>query len=486
MTIEVLTKDDMRVEDQILAMLKNGKIYADIIAAGFDKDIALPICAEYNKQDRAEKEADAEDVYGDDLSNPSIITKDAMGLNKAFNTLGIDVRYNLRSLKFEYLWDTLGPEWVEVDKQLDVPAIQEQIAYRFRFAGSGKAGPKPALFSDTDYKRCSGAIFQQRQVDTFKVWLEGLPPWDHKKRVGGWILKVYDADNVKLAKWISQFLFCGAVARTYKPGLKLDETPILVGATDIGKSTLISHMLPEDGQAWFGDNFDFQTSLKEKVERSQGKVLLEAAEMSGSTRADINKMKAFLTSVDDGGTRLAYRADPKSMRRRFILVGTSNEPECLPNDPTGNRRFVPITVRSKYGTREKDHAKTVSKLRRYLEKNREQLWAEALLRKDESPRLPVNLKAIQAQHNHSYRFADQALEDIIGTMPKVNGRTLDEIAKAAGLVPEDASISSNKSLQTRLGRVLMAQGWDKRMGPRSKGRVRRYYHSDTKGEGLHF
>ena len=52
--------------------------------------------------------------------------------------------------------------------------------------------------------------------------------------------------------------------------------------------------------------------------------------------------KVLSRGRDDGATRLAYRRDPEVALRRSILVGTSNDAECLPNDPSGNTRFVPI------------------------------------------------------------------------------------------------------------------------------------------------
>ena len=40
-----------------------------------------------------------------------------------------------------------------------------------------------------------------------------------------------------LAEWASVYMFLGVVWRTFKPGTKLDEIPILVGPGAIGKST---------------------------------------------------------------------------------------------------------------------------------------------------------------------------------------------------------------------------------------------------------
>ena len=51
-------------------------------------------------------------------------------------------------------------------------------------------------------------------------------------------------------------------------------------------------------------------------------------------------------------------------------------------------------------------------MRKYLDANRDQLWAEALARchAGENPRLPDDFKDIQADNNERYRSADELLE----------------------------------------------------------------------------
>ena len=88
--------------------------------------------------------------------------------------------------------------------------------------------------------------------------------------------------------------------------------------------------------------------------------------------------------------------------RRAIIVGTTNSMAALPNDVTGNRRFVAINIADG----------SPADVRRYLNANRDQLWTEALARcrGGENPRLPDDYKDIQAANNERYRSADELLE----------------------------------------------------------------------------
>ena len=98
--------------------------------------------------------------------------------------------------------------------------------------------------------------------------------------------------------------------------------------------------------------------------------------------------------------------------RRCVVVGTTNRRECLPNDETGNRRFVAIEIGSGQP----------GDVRDYLGANRAQLWAEGLARcrAGEHPRLPDAYKGVQAKHNEGYRAADDALETKVGEWLRVS------------------------------------------------------------------
>ena len=84
--------------------------------------------------------------------------------------------------------------------------------------------------------------------------------------------------------------------------------------------------------------------------------------MTGCTRAEVDRLKAFISRIDDGGIRLAYRRNPEPLPRRSVLVGSTNDFHCLPNDATGNRRFLPIMVVSG----------DVTAIRSWLDENRVQ------------------------------------------------------------------------------------------------------------------
>ena len=136
-----------------------------------------------------------------------------------------------------------------------------------------------------------------------------------------WII---DVAEESLNSRAGTFIFLGAVWRAYQPGVKLDEMPILIGRGGIGKSTALRYIFPPELRELFTDGLHLAAQPKERVEAMQGKAVVEAAEMQGARRADLESLKAFLSRTDDGSVRLAYRRDPEPMPRRSIIVGTAD------------------------------------------------------------------------------------------------------------------------------------------------------------------
>ena len=391
--------------------------------------------------------------------------RDKASLAFALDALSLRVRYNLRTNGHE--WDD-GDGWMPANDRLD-DDIRERIAARFII------GKKPAVFSREAWARCLNAYLHEHEVDPFLEWLASLPRWDGIGRLSLWLGQAFRTADDALVRWVSRYLFLGAVERTRQPGCKLDVMPVLVGPQGCGKSTALAMMFPPDAPAgWFTDNLNLAADPKVRAEALQGAVVVEVSEMTGSRRSEIEALKAFLTRTDDGGVRLAFRRNPDRLPRRCILVGTTNEAQCLPNDWTGNRRFLAIEVeRGEQGA---------AGVRAVLDGWRIQLWAEALHLHGEGveARLPDGLADAQARVNERHRAADTILEDELDswlvTAPEMF--TMHEVAKGCRLVELNRMVS--QSNQNKLGGLLRARGFERDVNARRlNGRRDRYWHTGT-------
>ena len=118
----------------------------------------------------------------------------------------------------------------------------------------------------------------------------------------------------------------GMVARGYDPGCEFQFMPIFRGESGTRKSTTLERLA--GGREFFSDDFpQFGNKDHGKLlgERSQGKVLLEFQELSGVGSADIEAMKAFVTTnVIVYRSAYAPEKENTDKHKGFITVATTN------------------------------------------------------------------------------------------------------------------------------------------------------------------
>lgn len=108
---------------------------------------------------------------------------------------------------------------------------------------------------------------------------------------------------------------------------------VLNGAQGLGKSTPIAKL----GGEWFSDSVNIaDMNEKTAAEKLQGFWLLELGELAGLKKADIDKVKAFVSRRDDK-FRAAYGRRVTPHPRQSILFGTTNSDKGYLRDATGNR-----------------------------------------------------------------------------------------------------------------------------------------------------
>ena len=442
-----------QIHPAALGLTRKGVDAADWTPSGDAEDELFFALWPWVSAARADSPPEATEPTGDPPAPTGHLVREGKtraGLIKALDWVGIEVRFNERSARIE-LQDAIKaqagrPNWESSD-DLKGDELREVIADICLYPGA--KGPARLQFGRDRWGEVLNALLHRRRVDPFKVWLEALPPWDGETRLDFWLGHVFTIGDINedLLSWASRSVLMGVVTRTFHPGEKHDEMVVLVGPQGIGKSTAWAWLLPGEPERsrWFSDGLSFHDDQKAKAEALQGMVLVEASEMTGSTKAEVETIKKFLSRTNDN-IRLTYRRDPSPLLRRCMIVGTTNDPLCLPNDPSGNRRFVPVPCTAG------DPAKT----RPYLEEHRDQLWAEALHRcreKHETAYLPDHLKGAQAELTEQFLAVDEVAEDVIGAWLDKNLRpvTVSEIATGINWTADSRSVHRITTVLKQLG-----------------------------------
>ncbi len=208
-------------------------------------------------------------------------------------------------------------------------------------------------------------------------WLEEIV-WDGVPRIDTWLTDYCGVDPTAYTNAVGVKTLCAAVARSYHPGIKFDHMLVLEGAQGIGKSTAVGVL----GGDWCIDIM-LRSDSKDTVQLINGAWIIEVSEMAGLRKAEVESLKAFISRPTDS-IRPPFGKTPIDFPRRSIFIGTIN-PGSLGylNDETGNRRYWPVLC-GKFNNVQ-------------LKRDRDNLFAEALVRLRAGERLYLTSAAIEAE-----------------------------------------------------------------------------------------
>ena len=420
-----------------------GTVYQLAESTGWEEDLSSEFEAIDDPEPETTEDPSDEEPEADKLR--VLPHKRASSVKRILAEWNIEVRFNARAKVIEIRKRSDDPWAWEMLHDYEVLRIREAIAEWFLVPGPGKT-EKPLEFSAQALNEHFGALAWKRQCDPFEEWIESLR-WDGEERLDTWLEEVWTLTgetDEELVHWASRFIFLGAVYRTYEPGCKLDEMPILVGPGSVGKSSALRWLFPPEKDEWFVDRFDFLETEQRQVEKTKATVIAEASEMAGIRRADIGHLKAAVSS--QGATlRLSYRHNPEYIPRRNIIVGTADNDDVLPNDPN-LRRFVPIIIESG----------RAADAMAYLDRWREQLWAEAreAYKTGQPARLPDELVLKQREITSAYRGRDEIIDDLAARAPAV-----DPLGRGLALRDIMEAVDCPMHQQRVFGQALRDMGW---------------------------
>ena len=386
-------------------------------------------------------------------------------LQHRLNSIGIEIRFNLRKNLLEVKSkDLTNNKWEAITNSLESTIyieVQKPLPCNI-FDNKNISNPIKMPFQS--FKHAFQALWLIKQEDPFKTYLENLHKnntWDKKARLNNLLSDFFEIPEQykKLAEWCIKSIFIAVIRRTFHPGTKHDEMVIFKGPQGIGKSTFLEHLVPNPD--YFCQTITFSDQTARFIEKIMGVSIAEIQELSGFRKTEIEKMKALISTAKDRD-RLAYAHFAKFYNRTVIFVGTTNDDNPIPDDITGNRRYVLISL--------KKNKESVQKMVEKIKKIRDQLWAEGmqLFKEEKSARLPENLWDISAQIAEEHRSGDASFEQaFMKAIYKDNGAT-QEILKEVNIpdilkkLKNDGWIRDiSKSYQMKAGGLLKKWGFIK-------------------------
>ena len=419
-----------------------------------DPDAAAALRQEEWEQQQAQAD---EDIGADHRPKIMASSRDRRTFGLCMRELGYAFRSNCRSLGLEVSID--GAPWTDVEDGF-VHWLRSEFPLEVLITTSAQQGPRRWEIGPEQFNSWLEALGYENRADPFMEYgMRAAETWDGQPRTCSILQELFGADDTPVTRAANHLIFELAADRTLHPGKPSKEIPVLLGPQGIGKSPFLRVLTP-DPHSQYGI-VSMKVNPKRRLEATDGKVIVEVAEMSGVKNIsflDVNK--AYLSDVADNGIRRAFAHRTTQSRRRFVFVGTTNDPNPLPNDPSGNTRYLVI------------ECPRGSNMELYMAENRDQIWAEAWHRvlAGFNPEFPRDLHAARDEANEKYRDSDVVLEEALHEL-EVRLAVTDPELLRVGMTATDICWKLTGGLLTtrtrldavptgaRLASALEARGW---------------------------
>lgn len=303
----------------------------------------------------------ADDLIGHDPAMPSPLSRPVFETNQAGKIKATVNNFNRwlqwrASNGYRIRYDVFKDEMFLIEPDGSRPFTQHDYHWLQSEAERGLAG-----FAQISYGAWQIAIRAAAALDCFdsaREWLEGLPEWDGIDRVTTFCSVYLGAANTPYTQEAGRYLWSAMAGRILQPGVKCDMALILVSRQGTGKSSAVRAMAPNPDCY-----IDLNLSDKDAdlARLTKGRTTVELSELRGLHTKDLGMIKSFLTR-DEATWVPKYFEIATTYRRRFVMIGTTNEYECLADPGGEERRWIPMET-------DKQNVELIAK-------DHDQLWAQ--------------------------------------------------------------------------------------------------------------
>lgn len=304
-----------------------------------------------------------------------------------------------------------------------------------------------------DVNRAALFTGQDNAFDPLADYLNGLQ-WDGVPRIDSWLIDYCGAatrsdGQLAYVREVSARWLLQAVARALRPGCKADCVLIFEGVQGIRKSTALARL----GGPWFTElTADISHGGRDTLMNLANAWIVEISELDALRRADVARIKAFFSQTVDR-YRAPYERTTEDHPRTVVFAGTMNpDGNDYLQDTTGNRRFWPVEVLGVGPARLIDTEA--------LESDRDQLWAEAVVRYKRGERtwiegvdLELAAKAEQSARSSEDPWFEVVQQWVVTQQIDVTTST-ETLAAALNIPPKD----QDRGKEIRVARILKQVG----------------------------
>ena len=194
-------------------------------------------------------------------------------------------------------------------------------------------------------------ILVSERIDTYdpvREWLDGLPEWDGRDRLG----ELADRVKTKTADWRENFkIWMRSMVSQWRSGRDTlygaQMVLMLVGGQGTRKSTFMRMLLPKELMPFYIDRIDF-TNKKEALRALSRFLLINIDEYDQISKAQTAFLKHLIQRTDVKERKM-YSTMFEQQQRYAAFCATTNSLVPL-KDESGSRRYLVVEVSDKIDT----------------------------------------------------------------------------------------------------------------------------------------
>jgi hypothetical protein len=193
------------------------------------------------------------------------------------------------------------------------------------------------------------SVVEGNRIDAGEMWgAAAAERWDGVRRLDTWIETFFvpeTEEDLAAARTYGRRWFIGAAARLMggaQGPVKNDAALLLVGPQGIGKSSVLSSLVPEPSAFIEGLIVTKDGISKDSMIRTRGAMIVAYDELGEMSRGQKAALKAHMT-LDTDVYRAPYARQRTTHVRRYAQASTADTKEVL-EDSQGSRRWWPVGV----------------------------------------------------------------------------------------------------------------------------------------------
>jgi predicted P-loop ATPase len=282
-------------------------------------------------------------------------------------------------------------------------------------------------------------VARENRVHPVREYLNALQ-WDGTLRIETWLIDYLGVEDTPYVRAVGPRFLTSATARVFEPGCQIDTVSVFEGL----QGTLKSSALRALAHPWFTDRIS-KLGGKDSSMEVAGVWLIEWAELDALFKVGNAASKSFITRPHER-FRPPHGKHLADYPRQCVFAGTTNLTGGYLTDPTGARRFWPIRC----GVIDLEA----------LRRDRDQLWAEAVVRYRagarwhlETPELEALATAEQKLRFEVDAWMEKAADWLVGR----NDVSVGEVLVGALGIPQE---NWTQTAQNRIAKILVHNGFE--------------------------